>query len=284
MRTSAAFAASLVCAAAQSQDSDRGDIPRLAAPAPAAPGNMGAGTGVQAEVAELQLPDTFIWTTTTVLLPGELTPESITIFRTRLDPEEARAVVLGALRSNGWKIEEPRALPGMVSTNPARLTPVQACRDDRPLTMATAAAPDGTRTLFYLYPREAAAMRCNAPARIVDGFEQLREQMPTLEPPADPATGMVPQARIHGGGSSPASTRTHVMFHHSGSLEQVTEHFVRQLGAQGWELDAQWRGESTAGSSWVKPVDASPRIHGSLQVTTPGDGRFAVSFRALELE
>jgi hypothetical protein len=46
------------------------------------------------------------------------------------------------------------------------------------------------------------------------------------------------------------------------------------MASQGWTRDANWNGEFSAGSSWVRTGDAGATVVGSLHVTSLDEGMF----------
>lgn len=234
------------------------------------------------EIAALALPRSFSWTGTTQTGrgPGPL-PDSVTNFRVTPAPDEVRAVVREALTAAGWQIEETRVMPGMVFTAPDRVEPLRACRDGRALIMSVATLPTETRALFTLQRPVSAGERCFAPPGD-EVRQRVASQMPRLAMPMDPQSGM-PSLPLSGGGSGTSiSQESRTEFRYSGPLSELPSHFARQLAAQGWQLDTEWSGQDTAGSSWTRPVSATQRLQGTLLVTALGEGLYSASFRALE--
>jgi hypothetical protein len=231
---------------------------------------------VPKELAGISLPAQFSWIGSVERDMGRVIANGATsttaAYKTTLAPEAARASAAAVLASRGWE-----ALAGMPSMGNgvfnSTSTPAQliVCRDKVPITI-NANAMDGATYLSLVINR--GSNTCDGRMRPAPMASDLDPFMPKLDMPVDPKTGIEARMRGSGGGTSNGSREARVEFSTTDSVGNVGNHFARQMASQGWTRDANWNGEFSAGSSWVRTGDAGATVVGSLHVTSLDEGMF----------
>src|SRR5690606_8047610 len=63
------------------------------------------------------------------------------------------------------------------------------------------------------------------------------------------------------------------------SMRSLTRAFSRQMSAQGWQRDAEWRGNLGAGSTWTHPAEDGRLGLAAVEVREGTEDEFLVTFR-----
>lgn len=63
------------------------------------------------------------------------------------------------------------------------------------------------------------------------------------------------------------------------SMDEIIRWFSGQLMEQGWEQDAGWTGDTSAGSTWLKTVEDSTRLTGLLDIVREEENTYQLRFR-----
>lgn len=107
----------------------------------------------------------------------------------------------------------------------------------------------------------------------------MNEHMPVLELPEEDQ-GARFRSPFGGGisGSGDAYT-TRSPLRLDWSMAQINRWFARQLEDQGWQHDASWEGDSTAGSTWNKLTDDDTELAGLLDIIHVEDDHYHLRFR-----
>ncbi|HTP38100.1 MAG TPA: M56 family metallopeptidase [Steroidobacteraceae bacterium] len=206
------------------------------------------------------------------------------VYRSSLPPDAARTIASGALTAGGWKLQFDS--PGMgsgvfVSGSSGGLGygSETYCRAGQPVSMSASALDGVTYVILSVNRNQPAGFGnpCDQPQRVghyTNGFDQY---LPKLELPRDPATGQPVAVRASGGSGDGAN----VGFMLKDSAANVARYFAGQMAAQGWNADANWSGQGTAGSTWTRKADADTTVQATLEVSAFDEGRFTVALKLI---
>lgn len=201
-------------------------------------------------------------------------------FKTRLDNEEAFTALLESFEAEGWALEPHSAMPQTFNvTSEPRFGNV--CRDGERLSLSVQDADDVRYAHINLYgDRAPCGLERQRLAQGPGLFESPGVQMPALDFPPDtrPAgLGDGPRAAragISSGDTLTSSTRVES----TASAAMLAEHFSPQLIAQGWALDAAWKGSSSSGSTWTRRGGDDQPYWGTLEIITVANELHDVTF------
>lgn len=251
------------------------------------PGTAGQGfritDTVPAELASFKPPRELSWLGSSERHTGAAATSSA-VYRASLGPEGARAAAAGALAAAGWQLHSDGPFLGtnvFVSGSP--VIPAQTwCRDGMAVNVS-ASALDGVTYVVLSAPRQKDAAgfanACEQPRFMGQLRTAVDDHLPTLELPPDPANGRPVALRGSGGGLGGVNRRqASASFSLKDSADGVARHFASQMAGQGWSADASWGGTGTAGSTWIRRMDADTLLQATLAVSAFGDDRFTVVF------
>jgi len=213
------------------------------------------------------------------------------VYRSSLPPEAARGAASAALVAGGWKLQSDDR-PGIpdvfVSLNNASIGGEMYCREGKPVNLAEGAV-DGVTYVTLSVTRNPATANgfrnaCEQPPRpAVRSTAAYDGYLPKLEAPRDPATGQ-PAPMLTGGwsgGNGETIGRSNASVMVTDSPADVARQFASQMARQGWSADASWSGQGTAGSTWIRKVDADTTLQATLTVSAFDEGWFNVVFSAV---
>jgi hypothetical protein len=245
---------------------------------------------VPTEIAVLKMPGGFAWIGSAERITGRADATTnisqvTAAWRSSLAPDAARTAAANALTASGWQMQARFGVGFSVFNSTATLPASQpACRDGKPVNLNAMAMDGVTYVTITIQRGSNNESTCNSPFRMgAASTTGLEKFMPSLELPADPATGARPRIQSGRGGFA-GTLNAQVDFTMKDSPANVARHLARQMAAQGWSSDASWSGASTAGSSWSRRDDSGTLIHGSLLVTALGEGQFSTVLRVLRLQ
>ncbi|MEM7217700.1 MAG: hypothetical protein AAF515_05005 [Pseudomonadota bacterium] len=218
-------------------------------------------------------------------------PEGMTLLGSNNNPHFTSAVYMSpdpadgllektikSLEGDGWISGESRSNARMGGfQTPSLPRRSMVCRDSSPGTIIVAVKehPDYSTTSFTIYPNQK-KQRCQKSESPTDQElrRSLRSEIPYLQLPAAAKSS----GYSTGGSNDEYSTQTVV----TTVVPRAT--FLSLLGdqieQQGWDSDANWSGNSSAGSTWTKSSKEFGRLVGILRSISLGDGEFDVSFTA----
>lgn len=242
------------------------------------------GAAIPDKMASINAPTAFEWiggsSRTVGIINGVPTKMVTGAFRTFAAPEEALDLALSGLAEDGWEIvSESNGMVSVFVTQIMRAPQKTACLDNDPVNVTANAVNDVTY-VTYNFSSSAQNMTCAAGGRPSFGTSfAVDEYLPSLEFPPDPGTGdpVYPSGSGSGGNMGERNFRTELR--HGQSIGNLTRYLSRQLAEQGWQADASWIGQTTAGSSWSKQPEADMNLRATLQVLEVDDSFFNVNFR-----
>lgn len=115
--------------------------------------------------------------------------------------------------------------------------------------------------------------------RMMVPFRQdLGQYMPILElPAADSGARFQPFGGGMGGSGGDLTARSPLVI--DWSLRRILGWFDDQLEAQGWERDARWVGDNSAGSTWSSTTEDDSPLSGLLDITHVEEDAYQLRFR-----
>jgi hypothetical protein len=242
---------------------------------------------VPAELAALKMPGQFTWIGSAERITGRVDASTnasqvSAAWRSTLAPAAARAAVASALTASGWEVQQRPGLGMNVFTSDSMPDTQTACRESRPVNVASNVMDGVTYTLVTIQRGSNTEMTCTLLSRFSaapnSGFEPY---LPQLAMPVDPATGATVRlgsGSMSTGPGAPAVT-VRAEFTVKDSAGNVARHFAKQMTEQGWSSDANWSGAATAGSSWSKRVADGSLIQGTLLLTAFDERQFMAVLR-----
>jgi hypothetical protein len=240
------------------------------------------------ELADFKPPRQLTWVGSTDRTYAGSAVQTSLVYRTSLAPDAARSASVQVLTSSGWQLHTDGEFmsANIFTAGGSRPNGDTYCRGGKPVSIA-ASALDGVTYVILATTRSrdrtGYANACEQPPQRARAASVLDAYMPRLETPPDPATGWpVPTS---GGGASNADAKrgANTDFVIQDSIGNVAQHFARQLAAQGWEADASWIGEGTAGSTWKRQA-GDMALLGTLMISTFGEGRFTAVFQVVRTQ
>lgn len=248
----------------------------------------------------VDLPDGF----PTITLPDNILTEGgldrgsamTLILKSELSTERMETAIRTELVTSGWAAFNIRPMPqrgGFIgNTTPfqGRFSDNQFCHDNYGMMSINARSRQGIYNRLALdwnYSTNMSGLTCaqqieqrQGAMSSVNPMAGLNEQMPVLELPAE-NRGVRFRPPFGGGGISSSGNvfTTQSPLHLDWSMAEIKRWFARQLEEQGWEQDASWEGERTAGSTWDKRDDDETELVGLLDITKVEDNTFHLHFR-----
>lgn len=256
------------------------------------------GTGYQGSPAfSTELPDAFAdlpVPDTLELIGSEINNVSVrAVYRSRERGDLALEKTIASFEKNGWQNVQrlfPMAGVGFQSSMMPKMA--NLCRDMEPgmLSVSISEGPDNPLVSFSMtsYGEGQTCSAMQAQAQRGNAFSESGwKDMPSLTLPENTASA---NAGMGGGGGEYHSD---VVVTGESSRADLLNYLADQVSAQGWEMDASWNGQLSAGSVWTKTTEktligtlhaygkASESIRVRFAVATAKAGEFAVGARGI---
>jgi hypothetical protein len=220
------------------------------------------------------------------------------ILRSTLDAAAALDATTTALTAAGWSVV-PQPGMGAAQVGFVSATPMpqyqQLCHDD--LGMMTLSTSSGTGASYVNLNRNV-----NVPgmgqqpscAQLLDPASQggldpramamsgrmLSQYVPRLLMPQANNSTSAPYFGGGGGGGGMNDWEARGTLTSDWNIDEVVEHFVEQIEAQGWEQDSEVTGSVVATGSWTKTVDDMDLI-GTLSILQQAENTWDLRFRVV---
>ena len=217
------------------------------------------------------------------------------ILRAELEEEELEQAVRSAFLDDGWVELEPfpnRGATGFITNvGPGfpGLPRNQLCHDRYGILNLSRRAAEGIYNRLSLdWNRNAIGpgqMNCeqqNQQRRGQQAMMPIRQDlgqyMPILElPAADSGARFQPFGGGMGGSGGDLTARSPLVI--DWPLRRILRWFEDQLEAQGWERDARWVGDDSAGSTWSSMTEDDSPLSGLLDITHVEQDAYQLRFR-----
>jgi hypothetical protein len=237
------------------------------------------------ELADFKAPRQLTWVGSTDRTYAGSAVQTSLVYRTSLAPDAARSLGVQALTASGWQLHTDRRYEtanNAFTAGGSRPIGDTYCRDGKPVSIAASALDGATYMILETtrsWDHAGNSNACERPPQPARAASMLDAFMPRLDTPPDPSTGWpVPMT---GGGSGPGvdmRRRDSASFVIQDSVDNVAQHFARQLAAQGWSAEARWTGEGTAGSTWTRQ-EGDMALLGTLLISTFEEAHFTAVFQ-----
>lgn len=243
------------------------------------------------EFPDIEIPDNF-----TVLGSVDQNFSKRAFLETSLPFDEAKSSLFDPLLNDGWIeiVSYMRSIPdtGFVNSFVPETTTNQVCHDEHgTMQIQFSEYEDSNLVLLNVIDRNMMGggiqptcaqyneQQQNAyNPRMMNNYG-VRAYMPKLEIPEE--AGFVPP--MMGISGSDMDARTSINIPIDWDIEKLSNHFAKQLEAQGWVLDVDWNGVLSAGGNWTSSPDDTTNLFGSLTIVRVAEGNNQLQFRILSL-
>lgn len=192
-------------------------------------------------------------------------------YRSSLSPDRAHAAIMDALGADGWA---PESLAGPVATFNVAGDPGDAvlCRDGVRRGVSVTRI-DGKSYASIVDLADARRYPCNADPVMSMGLVPGNNVAPRFQFPQ----GTTPALGTGGGSGSNTLFTSTTRIISPETPARLVQHLASQLEQQGWQQDADWSSDASAGSAWRRSLEGVS-ASGTLDIIRVSDGTFDVDF------
>ncbi len=216
------------------------------------------------------------------------------VLATDLDEAGARAAIASSFADLGYTEFNPPGSfdPGTGFIAPSQPLPVprdRYCHDQEGFITISFSSGDNQNTLSVRNSAHGNPQTCAqqlqeqtfAMSRSSFRGGGLREHLPRMELPQIQRRGLNPFSGM-GSSSNGSGVETRASINIDWEIEEVYEHFKSQIEEQGWELDAENVGSSSATGTWTRSPDPDMDLIGTLSVIMSNEEQFDLTFNLVQ--